>query len=342
MRDARSLSDDALETLRARAVAMVTAGASQVAAAKALGVHKNTVSLWLKAWRAAGEGALKARRRGRRPGEQKRLSAAQEWTIQKLITDRCPDQLKLPFALWTREAVRALIAARFGITLARTTVGDYLRRWGFTPQRPLKRAIERQDAAIRQWLEHDYPAIAARAKAEGAEIHWGDETGISNQANYGRSFAPRGHTPVVVAPARRQTLSLISTVTNRGTARFMIYEGALNVALFLTFLKRLTRDAGGKIFLIVDNLKVHRAYRVAAWVAAHSDRIALFYLPPYAPEHNPDELLNADLKQRLAKRPAARHRDQLKTSLRSHMRRLQRMPEKVRAFFRAPTTAYAA
>jgi transposase len=342
MRDARSLSDDALEALRARAVAMVGAGATQVAAAQALGVHQNTVSLWLKAWRAAGAGALKAKRRGRRPGEQKRLSAAQERTLRKLITDRCPDQLKLPFALWTREAVRALIAARCGIALALTTVGDYLRRWGFTPQRPVKRALERQDAAIRAWLEHDYPQIAARAKAAGAEIHWGDETGISNQANQGRSFAPRGHPPVVVAPARRQTVSLISTVTNRGTTRFMVYEGALNVALFLTFLKRLIRASARTIFLIVDNLKVHRAHRVAAWVAAHSDRIALFFLPPYAPEHNPDEFLNAEVKRRLAKRPAVRQRDQLKASLRSHMRALQRMPEQVQAFFRAPTTAYAA
>lgn len=148
MRDARSLSDDALETLRERAVAMVGGGASQVAAAQALGVHKNTVSLWLRAWRQGGERALEAKRRGRRPGEQKRLSAAQERAIQKRITDQCPDQLKLPFALWTREAVRQLIATRFGIALAVTTVGDYLRRWGFTPQRPVKRAIERQDANL--------------------------------------------------------------------------------------------------------------------------------------------------------------------------------------------------
>ena len=342
MRDARRLSDDALEALRERAVAMVAAGATQVAAAQALGVHKNTISLWLKAWRQGGERALEAKRRGRRPGEQKRLRVAQERTLQRLITAKCPDQLKLPFALWTREAVRALIAARCGIALALTTVGDYLRRWGFTPQRPVKRALERQDAAIRAWLEHDYPQIAARAKAEGAEIHWGDETGISNQANHGRSFAPQGHTPVVVAPARRQTVSLISTVTNRGQSRVMVYEGALNVGLFLTFLRRLIRASTRKVVLIVDNLKVHRAHRVAAWVAAHSDRIALFFLPPYAPEHNPDELLNAEVKRRLAKRPAVRHRDQLKTRLRSHMRGLQRMPEKVRAFFRAPTTAYAA
>jgi transposase len=342
MRDARSLSDDALETLRARAVAMVRGGATQAAAARAVGVHKNTVSLWLKAWREAGEAGLKARRRGRRPGEQRRLSAAQERAIRKLITDRCPDQLKLPFALWSRAAVRDLIAARYGIALAITTVGEYLRRWGFTPQRPVKRAIARQDARIRAWLAADYPAIAARARAEGAEIHWGDETGISNQAGHGRSFAPRGKTPVVARSAKRHTTSMISTVTNRGTARFMIYEGALNVALFLTFLKRLTRGARRKIYLIVDNLRVHHARKVKAWIAAHPDKIALFFLPPYAPEHNPDELLNSAVKRRLARRPAPRHREELKASLRADMRRLQRLPDTIRAFFRAPTTAYAA
>lgn len=342
MRDARSLSDDALETLRERAVAMVAAGATQAAAARALGVHKNTVSLWLKAWRAAGAAALKAKRRGRRPGEQKRLSAAVETAIQKLIRDRCPDQLKLPFALWTRAAVRELIATRFGLGLALTTVGDYLRRWGFTPQRPVTRALERQDAKIRAWLERDYPQIAARAKAAGAEIHWGDETGISNQASYGRSFAPQGQTPVVARTAKRHTTSMISTVTNRGTTRFMLYEGALNVALFLTFLKRLTRDATAKIFLIVDNLKVHHASKVKAWVAANQPKIELVFLPPYAPEHNPDELLNSAVKRSLARRPPPRHRHELTASLRAHMRRLQRTPATIRAFFRSPTTAYAA
>ena len=342
MRDARSLSDAALETLRERAVAMVAAGATQVAAAQALGVHKNTVSLWLQAWRVAGDAALKAKQRGRRPGEQKRLSASQEEAIQRLIRDRCPDQLKLPFALWTRAAVRALIATRFGIALAITTIGDYLRRWGFTPQRPVKRALERQDAQIRAWLEQDYPKIAARAKAEGAEIHWGDETGVSNQANYGRSFAPQGQTPVVARTVRRLTTSMISTVTNRGTVRFMIYEGALNVALFLAFLRRLVKGAKPKIFLIVDNLKVHHAKKVQAWVAANGDRIELFFLPPYAPEHNPGELLNSDVKRSLAKRPPPNHREALKASLGAYMRQLQRLPEKICAFFHAPTTAYAA
>src|SRR5919199_2458247 len=248
-RDARSLSDEMLEVLRERAVAMAEMDQSQLAIAAALGVHKNTISRWLKAWRAGGDRALKRRQRGRRPQEQMAVRAAQAAEIQQLITDHCPDQLELPFALWGREAVRDLIWKRCGVTLAIRTVGDYLRRWGFTPQRPVKRALERHEARIRAWLAEDYPAIARRAKAERAEIHWGDETGLSNQANYGRSFAPRGKTPVIPRPARRFTCSMISTLTNLGTLRFMVFDGALNAVIFLSFMQRLVRGAPRKAFL---------------------------------------------------------------------------------------------
>ena len=341
-RDGRSIPDAALEVLRERAVAMHEAGNTQLAIAAALGVHKNTIYRWLKGWRVAGAWALKAKKRGRRHEAKRLLDAEQAAAVQQLMIEHCPDQLDLPWALWSREAVRDLAQARFGVQLALRTVSDYLRRWSFTPQRPIKRALERQDAAIQAWLAEHYPKIAARAKAEGAVIHWGDETGISNQPVYGRSFAPKGQTPVLRRPATRRTLSMISAVTNRGTLRFMLYEGALNTALFLTFLQRLVRSAKSKVFLIVDNLQVHKAGKVQAWVAQHRDKIALFFLPAYAPDHNPDEFLHNDLKQHLGRRTAAKDRDELKRSLRGYLRRLQRQPERVRAFFQAPTTRYAA
>jgi transposase len=340
--DTRSLSDDALETLRFRAVAMHEAGNTQVSIALALGVHQNTVSRWLKTGLTVGVSGLKRRKRGRRAVEQRLLNEAQEALVIKLITDNCPDQLKLPFALWTREAVRDLIEGRFGVRLALRTITDYLKRWSFTPQRPMKRAFERRDARVETWLKTDYPKIKKRAKKEGAVIHWGDETGLSNQANYGRSFAPKGQTPVIRRTARRHTTSMISSITNRGQARFMIYEGALNADLFLAFLKRLIKAAKQKVFLIVDNLRVHKAHKVTAWVDQRKDRIELFFLPAYAPEHNPDEFLNNDVKQSMAKRPAARSKDALKASLRSYMRGLQRKPTKVRSFFKTPSTSYAA
>src|SRR4051812_29878052 len=289
-----------------------------------------------------GEAALAGGRRGRRPGEQKALSTAQEDRLRGLIARGCPDQYGLSFALWTRHAVRALIARASGVWLSLSVVGDYLRGWGFTAQRPMRRATERQDEAVRVWLESAYPATSPKAKAQGGEIHWADETDLSNQANYGRSFAPKGQTPIIRRPARRFSQSMISSLTNQSKLRFMIYEGAIKAPIFLNFLQRLVREAARKLFVIVDNLPVHRAHRVTAWVQDHADRIELFYLPSYAPEHNPDEFLNNDLKQAMARRRTPRDKAALKSGLTSYMRSLQRCPAKVRAFFQAPTVRYAA
>jgi transposase len=341
-RDFRKLTPATQAELRRIAVAMVRAGKTRIEAAEAVGVNRRFVGQWVKAAAQAGEAVLVGRRRGRRPGEQKALSAAQEDWLRGLIGRGCPDQYGLSFSLWTRQAVRALIARETGVWLTLPVVGRYLRAWGFTAQRPVRRATERRDEAVRAWLESTYPAIARRAKAQGCEIQWADETGLSNQANYGRSFAPRGHTPVIRRPARRFAQSMISSLTNQGKLRFMIYEGALNTAIFLNFLRRLIREAACKLFVIVDNLPVHRARRVTAWVQDHADRIELFYLPPYAPEHNPDEFLNNDLKQAMARHRTLPHKAALKSDLTSYMRSLQRCPAKVRTFFQAPTVRYAA
>jgi transposase len=341
-RDFRKLDMATQAELRRVAVAMVAAGKTRLETAAAVGVNRRYVGEWVAAAARAGAAALAGGRRGRRPGEQKALSPRQEARLRRLIAERCPDQLKLPFALWTREAVGALIARETGVRLSAATVGRYLRAWGFTAQRPTQRVAERREPLIRAWLERDYPAIAARAKAEGCEIHWADETGLSNQANYGRSFAPRGQTPVIPRPAARVTQSMISSLTNQGKLRFMVYDGALNATIFLRFLQRLVNGAERKLFVIVDNLRVHRAKRVTAWLRVNAARIELFYLPPYAPEHNPDEFLNNDVKQTMARQNIPRDKASLKSGLTSYMRGLQRRPAKLRAFFQAPTVRYAA
>jgi transposase len=279
-RDFRKLDPATQAELRRVAVAMVEAGKTRVEAAAAVGVNRRFVGEWVEAVRRSGDAALAGGRRGRRPGEQKALSPQQEQRIRRLIAERCPDQLKLPFALWTREAVGALVARETGVRLSASALGRGLRAWGFTAQRPAWRAIERREPEVRAWLQHEYPAIATRAKAEGAETHWADETGLSNQANYGRSFAPRGETPVLPRPAARASQSMISGMTNRGALRFMVYDGALAAATLLIFLRRLVKGAGRKLFVIVDNLRVHRARQVRAWVQANAERIELFYLPP--------------------------------------------------------------
>ena len=207
---------------------------------------------------------------------------------------------------------------------------------------PLARARERRPAVVAAWLAQDYPAIAKRAKTEQAAIYWGDETGIANQDQIGRSYAPKGQTPVVVRTAKRVIQSMISAVSNRGLMRFMLHDGALNADRFIAFLRRLIKDAGQKVFLIVDNLKVHHAKLVKDWVAAHRHEIELFYLPAYAPDHNPDEYLNNDLKQKLRQQPQPASKDELVKNTRAVLRAIQRSPTRIKAYFTPTPVRYAA
>jgi transposase len=342
-RDFRSIGRAAQEALRWRAMVLIEQhGMSQAEAAEAVGVQRQTVSIWRKRYREQGEaGLLDGRRVSPRKGKGA-LSAHQSRKIRRWIADKTPDQLKLPFALWTSRAVRELIARRFGKRLGLSTVQLYLKRWGMTPQKPLARAKERSAAAVAAWLARDYPAIARRAKAEKAIIYWGDETGLSNQDQIGRSYAPRGKTPVGGRTAKKITKSMISAVSNRGLMRFMLYDGGLNVDRFITFLRRLLKDVRQKVFLVVDNLKVHHAKKVRAWVHSHRHEIELFYLPAYAPEHNPDEYLNQDLKQQLRRRPQPGSKAELAQSSHAVLRAIQRSAERIRAYFRPGPVKYAA
>lgn len=270
------------------------------------------------------------------------LSADQELDIQRCITDKTPDQYKLSFALWTRQAVRDFIKVRTGITMPIRTVGEYLKRWGFTPQKPLKRAYEQRPEAVQQWLNKEYPAIQERAKIEGAEIHWGDETGIRSDAQHGRSYAPRGKTPVIRLSAKHTSMNMISTVTNQGKVRFMLYNTTLNAQVLIKFLKRLCSDSGGKVFLILDNLRVHHAKLVKEWLATHREEIEVFYLPSYSPELNPDEYLNGDLKAGVHSMPPVRSQNNLARAIISHMNKLQKLPGRVMKYFKHPSIQYAA
>ena len=198
-----------------------------------------------------------------------------------------PDQLKLPYALWTRKAVKELILREFNIELATTTMGDYLRAWGYSPQKPklcielteMKKAYEQNPKAVKQWLEEDYPKIKKLAKKEGAEIHWRDETGARNSNNHGRSYVPKGKTPVKKTMSKRFPVNMILTVTNQGLVEFMTYSGTMNSERLIEFMKQLVKNKSRKIFLILDNLRVHHSKIVKAWVEENDDKIQLFYLP---------------------------------------------------------------
>jgi transposase len=249
----------------------------------------------------------------------------------------------MEFFLWSRAAVSQLIEQEYGIKLHVRSVGKYLARWGFTPQKPIKRAYEQSPVAVQAWLEGEYPGIAERARHEGAEIHWGDETALVNTDVRGRSFAPAGKTPVAMTVGgTRQKLSMIATVTNQGKTRWMIIDESFDADKLIEFLALLIKDADRKVFLILDNLRVHHSKIVKAWVAERHDQIELFYLPSYSPQLNPEERLNADLKQEIGKQVPVRTKTKLREAANSHMKSLERSPERVISYFQDRRVRYAA
>jgi hypothetical protein len=216
-------------------------------------------------------------KRGRELYEQRILTKKQEEMIKKNIETKTPQELGLPYALWNRKAIQHCIQEKTKQKIWLQTVSKYTNRWGLTPQRPAKYAYEQDKKKIKQWLEIEYPKIEAEAKEQGAEIHWGDESGVALSTFYARSYAPKGKTPTIRLPARQGHISFIASITNRGDMRFMMYRGALNTSLFMTFVERLIKDTEKKIYLIVDNLQVHKAKKIRIWEQKHSDRIKLFF-----------------------------------------------------------------
>jgi transposase len=346
--DARSLSQDAQEALRVRGVRLVVEeGWSQVAVAEAFGIDARVVRRWMKRYRRGGWAALAKRRRGRRAGEQQALTAAGQAKIVALITGACPDQLRIPGLLWTRSTVQALIERETGVRLEISSVGRYLRAWGFTLKKPTRRAREQDPVVVQAWLDEVYPALERKAKAEGALILWGDESGIRMhdlvpQAGY----APKGQRAVARIAGRKAGANMISAIANSGQMSFRVFEGRFTAAVFIDFLARLIgTHPERKIYLVVDNHSTHHAKKVRAWLSrdGRAGKLELVFLPAYSPELNPDENLNQDLKRHLRAgpdRPA--DRPGLKAAMRSFLRSVQRRPALVAAYFTSEHVAYAA
>lgn len=341
-KDARRLSEDGLLERRRQAVRLFEQGWQIQRIAATIGAHRNTVGEWIQAWHEKGQAALVPKPAGRPRGSGMSLSPKEARKIQRIITDRCPDQLKLPFALWTREAVQQLIRKQLGKVVPIRTVSSYLKRWDFTPQKPLKQAYERCPKAVQRWVDAQYPVIEKQARAEGGEIHWGDQTGLRSSDQVGRGYSPKGKTPVRRSKGTPEKVNLISAVTNRGKVRFMFYCGSMNARRLIVFMRRLIKDANRKVFLVLDNLRVHHAKKVKDWLADRADEIEVFYLPSYSPDLNPDEYLNCDLKAGVNAKPDSRQKLGMRRTAMSHMRMLQQRPRRVQKYFRHPSIHYAA
>lgn len=338
--DARKLDHATLEALRERAVRRVQEGESPEVVARVIGVGRTAIYRWLADYRRGGWGALKAKPLFGRPPK---LDGKKLLWVYDTVTRKNPLQLKFEFALWTREMVAKLIKDKFGIKLSANSVGRLLAQLGVTCQKPLHRAIERDESLVRQWLKNDYPKIKALAQKEKADIYFADAAHIRSDHHAGRTWGAKGETPIVQATGARHGMSLISAVTARGHMRFMIIEkGSVNAGIFIEFLKRLIKGARQNIFLIVDRGPAHRAKKVDDFVQTLGGKLRLFFLPPYSPDRNPDELVWKHLKADTVGRIAVTSKDDFAKTVRRSMRRLQNDPRKIRSFYQKPSLRYAA
>ena len=338
--DARRLDHSTLEAMRERAVRSVQDGESPEVVARVIGINRSTIYGWLAQYRRGGWGALKAKPLFGRPPK---LDGKKLKWIYDIVTQKNPLQLNFAFALWTREMVAKLIKDKFNISLSLVSVGRLLAQLGITCQRPLHRALERDAALVQQWLKRDYPKIKALARREKADIYFGDAAHMRSDHHAGRTWGKKGETPVVLSTGARYRVSLISAVTSRGYMRFMIKKkGGVNADVFIAFLRRLMIGSKNRIFLIVDRGPAHIAKKTKAFIASLGGQLRLFYLPPYSPDTNPDELVWKHLKADTVGRTSITSLDDFNQKVRSSMLALQRSPAKIRAFFQKPSLRYAA
>jgi len=339
--DAKHLSPKEQFQIRKNIIRLSSQGKTAVETAKILDVSRRHVESIRRKYKEQGFAGIKLQKRGRRLGDSRVLTLEQERVVRDIIIDKNPEQLRLKGCMWTRKNIAEYIERVYKLPMPLSTLGYYLSRWGFSVQRPVKRAYKQDEKKIADWVEGRFPGIKQRAKQEKAEIFFGDETGIQNTANYAKGYAPVGQTPVVKVAAKKMKINMLSAVSSRGKLRFMLYKDNMNGEKLIDFLQRLVKDTDKKVFLVLDNLPAHHSKITAAWVEKHKPEIELFYLPSYAPEYNPGEYLNSDLKRGVGKRYMPRSEKDLEHSIRSHMKLTQLNPSKIMSFFKTPTTAYA-
>jgi len=327
---------------RKKLVGMVKSKVKPLQIAEALGLNPKVVYKLRSEFNKKGEKAfLTMKKRGSH--KPKKLTKAQENAIQKAITDKHPEQLKLPFVLWTREAVASLIKQRYNKVISLPCVSLYLKKWGFTPQKPLYKAYQQQPDAVKEWLESIYPTVEAEAREAKATIHWVDESGLQANHNAGKSYAPRGKRPVVRSTWARIGLNYIASVTNKGSLSFSIYTTTFTAEVFIKFLERLLKKEKGKpLVVIVDGHPVHKSRAVKDWLDKKNGLLKLVYLPAYSPELNPEEVLNSQVKSTVFKSKRPSKKAEIIDLTSRKLKSLQKQPAKVLACFQSPTTSYAA
>ena len=320
------------------AVERVQEGEAPSAVIASYGFCRTTIYKWLKKLKRGGRGDPLRSRKG--TGRPPKLTKKQKRQVFRWINGKDPRQYGFDFGLWTRQIVARLIADRFGIELSLASVGKLLAELGLTPQKPLMRAYQRDPEAIEAWKQTTYPRLAARAKREGAEVYFWDESGFRADAVQGKTWGVRGRTPVVEVPGIRQSVSAASAVNAKGAFWFATYKGGMTAELFVAMLKHIMRGRRKPLFLVLDSLPAHRAKMVRDYVESTNGKLELHFLPGYAPELNPDELVwNYVKRTGTAKSPLASG-ESLQDRIEADLQAVKDDPALVRAFFRAPTVAY--
>lgn len=312
---------------------------TQQQAAEVFGMSLRGVNrIWIK-YKRGGSNSIKEKKRGVQGG--KKLKGKEAAEVRRLIKDKCPDQLKLAYGLWTREAVGTLIKERYGVELSRWQIGRYLKSWGYTPQKPIRKAFEQKPLAVKGWLVEQYPAIKARAEKEKAVIYFGDETGMRSDHQAGRSYAPKGETPIIKSTGKRFSINMISAISNRGYLQFMILKGSFNSEVFQEFLQRMIWYSREKIFFITDGHPAHKTKRLNDWLETKKDKLELFFIPPYSPELNPQEYLNQDVKTNIIGKKRPINKDQMIDNVKDFMQKRKKNKKQVQKYFHEKHVRYA-
>lgn len=338
-RDGRALDHTTLEAIRKMAVQRVREGERASDVIASFGMHRCTIYGWLKAVRGRGNG-LKALAAKPATGRPRSLTAAQEQQVFRWINGKNPMQYGFDFGLWTRQIARELIAQRFVVTLSLASVGALLARVGLTPQKPLQRAYQRDPEAIARWQQQTYPAIARQAKRDKADIYFWDESGFGADGVQGTTWGAKGQTPVVSVPGQRQGISAASAVSSKGAFWFATYSGGLNGALFVTWLRRMMRGRRKPLHLILDSLPAHKTRAVRDYVDELNGKLTLDFLPGYAPDLNPDELVWSHAKRTGNARGPLLKGERLADRVAAQLADIGNRPALVRSFFRHPSVAY--
>ena len=346
-KDGRKLSKEALEERRRTIIRMKENGSSEREIRTATGCCRQVIYTLWNNWitckpKLREKTVITVKPAGTKKGERQKLTPEQQRAVQSVIKDKYPDQLKMSFALWTREAVMKLIQQKFGIKVSIRATGDYLARWGYTPQKPIKRAYERDPEKVSEWLKKTYPSIKRRAKRHKADIYWCDEATVKAGDVRGRGYAPKGQTPVRESTAKGDGIGMISAITNQGKIHWKLYEGSVTSERVLEFVKHLLKYRRRKTYVILDNSQTHHSKVLMGFVKGNKQKIELFFLPPYSPDLNPDEHVNSDVKYGVGSKHPKRTKEELRETTEEHMEMLKRTPERIKKYFKDPAIKYAA